>query len=383
MDVFSFVSPEVIFGPGTISQCGESAVRLGAKKVLVVTDKGLVKSHWLTQVKMHLEKAGLKYVIWSDVSSNPKDQDILGGVEQYHKGGCDIVLAVGGGSPIDAAKAVALVVSNGGKVADYEEIDSIQKPLPPMIAMPTTAGSGSEVSQFAIIVNTEEERKMTLVSKSLIPYIVIYDPDFLTTLDDKLMIYSAFNILSHAIEAFVSVAATPITDLCALNAIKVIAGCLQQLGQGIRNSEMNYRMAMANLESGLAFSNAILGAVHAMTHQICVLHDLPAGLVDAVLLPRVMEFNLPAAGHKYGLIAEALGEKVANHSLDGSKAIAAVDRLVKDLKLPTSLSQLGIKEDQLPQLATNIFKDICLVTNPRELSLDDTVNILISAFNSG
>jgi 1,3-propanediol dehydrogenase len=251
-----------------------------------------------------------------------------------------------------------------------------------MIAMPTTAGSGSEVSQFTIIVNTEEKRKMTLVSKSLIPYIVIYDPDFLTTLDDRLMIYSAFNILSHAIEAFVSVAATPITDLCALNAIKTITQCLHQLSQGNRTPEMNYSMAMANLESGLAFSNAILGAVHAMTHQICVLHDLPAGLVDAVLLPRVMEFNLPVAKHKYCLIAEAMGEKVANHKLDAGKAIAAVDRLVNDLKLPTSLSQLSIKDDQLSQLATNVFKDICLVTNPRELSLDDTVNILESAFKS-
>jgi 1,3-propanediol dehydrogenase len=380
MDVFSFVSPEIIFGPGTISQCGESAVRLGAHKVLVVTDSGIVKSGWLDQVKMYLQRAGLEYVIWSDVSSNPKDVDILGGVEQYRRGGCDVVLAVGGGSPIDAAKAVALLASNGGKVADYEEIDSIKKPLPPMIAMPTTAGSGSEVSQFSIIVNTEEKRKMTLVSKSLIPYIAIYDPDFLNTLDNRLMVYSAFNILSHAIEAFVSVASTPMTDLYALNAIKVIAECLNQLSQGIRSTEMNCCMAMANLESGLAFSNAILGAVHAMTHQICVQHNLPAGLVDAVLLPKVMEFNLPAARYKYGLIAGALGEKVVTPSHDAGKAVKALDKLVHDLKLPTSLSQLGIKRELLPQLATNVFKDVCLVTNPKELSHNDVVDIITRSF---
>lgn len=381
MDVFSYISPEVIFGPGTISESGESAVRLGAKKLLVVTDNGLVRSGWLEQIKKYLDQVGLEYVVWSNVSSNPKDTEILSGVEQYRQGGCDVILAVGGGSPIDAAKAVALVASNGGKVSDYEEIDSIKKPLPPMIAMPTTAGSGSEVSQFAIIVNTEERRKMTLVSKSLIPNISIYDPNFLLTLDDSLLIYSGINILSHAIEAFVSVAATPITDLHALNAVKVVSRCLQQLGQGIRSPEIHRCLSMANLESGLAFSNAILGAVHAITHQVCVLYDLPAGKVDAVMLPRVMEYNLSEAQYKYGLIAEALGEKIDNHHLEAHKAVLAVEKLVGDLKLPTHLAQLGIKTNLLPQLATNVFKDICLVTNPKELSLNDVISILKSAFN--
>ncbi|MTI81152.1 MAG: iron-containing alcohol dehydrogenase [Firmicutes bacterium] len=380
MEMFSFVSPEVIFGSGTISQCGESAVRLGAKKIFVITDSDIVKAGWLEQILHHLKSAGLEYVVWADVLSNPQDKNLLAGVKQYKQGKCDAVLAVGGGSPIDAAKAVALLVSNGGNVSDYEHIDSVSNPLPPMLAIPTTAGSGSEVSQFAIIVNSSEKRKMTLISKSLIPNIAIYDPQFLATLDNKSMLYSGFNVLSHAIEAYVSVAANPITDTHALDAVNIVSSSLRKIQQGIRNDELHRSMAVANMKAGLAFSNAILGAVHAITHQICALYNLPAGLVDAVLLPRVMEFNLPEARYKYGLLAEALGESVEDYNSEAEKVLSAVQSLVKDTELPTSLSQIGIESTLLPTLANNVIKDICLVTNPREVVLNDVIYILRRAY---
>ncbi|ABO50029.1 iron-containing alcohol dehydrogenase [Desulforamulus reducens MI-1] len=376
MDVFKFVSPEIIFGPGTATECGLSASRLGAKRVFVVTDRGVHASGWLERVLGSLNDNGLECIVWKDVSPNPKDYEIYCGVNKYIDNKCDSLLAVGGGSPIDAAKAVALLVSNGGKLSDYEEIDSITRPLPPIVAVTTTAGSGSEVSQFSIIVNAPEKRKMTIVSKSLIPYISIHDPQLLETLNNQAMIYSGVHVLTHAIEAYVSKGATPMTDLFALNAITLAADSLRLVKGGKRSTDLNQSMAMANLNAGLAFSNAILGAVHAITHQISGWLDIPAGMVDAVLLPHVVEYNLPANPLKYARIAEALGEKVTSVQNGADKVIPAIKNLFAVLELPDKLSDLGINMKLYPLLAENITKDICLVTNPMNIGLNDVIDLL-------
>lgn len=355
-----------------------SAIRLGARRVFVVSDKGVMASGWLDHVLASLTKSSLAYVIWKDVSPNPKDYEIYNGVNKYIENGCDSLLAVGGGSPIDAAKAVALLASNGGKLSDYEEIDSINRPLPPIIAVPTTAGSGSEVSQFSIIVNAPEKRKMTIVSNSLIPYISIHDPQLLATLDNQTMLYSGVHVLTHAIEAYVSKGATPMTDLFALNAIKLAANGLRQVKGGTRSEDLNRCLAMANLNAGLAFSNAILGAVHAITHQISGWLDIPAGLVDAILLPHVVEYNLQANPLKYFRIAEALGENVDSVESGCKMIIPAINNLFRELELPEKLSDLGVNLNQklYPILAQNIIKDICLVANPRKMELEDIIDLL-------
>ncbi|SHK06490.1 iron-containing alcohol dehydrogenase [Desulforamulus aeronauticus] len=380
MNVFKFVSPEIIFGPGTLSECGLSASQLGARRIFVVTDKGVQASGWLQQALENLSDNGLEYVVWKDVSPNPKDYEIYTGTHKYIANGCDSLLAIGGGSPIDAAKAVALLVSNGGELSDYEEIDSIRRPLPPMIAITSTAGSGSEVSQFSIILNAPEKRKMTLVSKSLIPYISIHDPELLATLDTKVMIYSGVHVLTHAIEAYVSRVATPLSDLNALNAIKLVADTLRLVKNGSRSKEVHGCLAMANLHAGLAFSNAILGAVHAMTHQISGWLDIPAGVVDAVLLPHVVEFNLPANQLKYARVAEAMGEKVTSVDDGAKKVIGAFKNLFAELELPDKLSQLGINSKLYPILAQNIIRDVCLVTNPRKIQMNNITEILRRAY---
>lgn len=376
MDVFKFVSPEIIFGPGTLSESGISATQLGAKRIFVATDKGLRDSGWLNLVLQYLNQNGLDYVVWEDVSPNPKDHEIARGANLYLQNQCDSLLAVGGGSPIDAAKAVALLVSNGGDISDYEDVDSISRPLPPMIAIPSTAGSGSEVSQFSIIVNASEKRKMTIVSKSLIPYISIHDPILLETLNTQSMIYSGVQVLSHAIEAYVSKGATAITDLYALNAIKLATEGLRLLKGGSRNSQVHRCLAMANLNAGLAFSNAILGAVHAITHQISGWFGLPTGKVTAILLPQVVEFNVPANPVKYARVAEALGGKNSAADSGANSVTQALNNLLSELELPNRLSQLGVDLNLYPVLARNIMLDICLVTNPRELHMRDIIEIL-------
>lgn len=381
MNISKFFAPEIIFGLDAISQVGESALRLGAKKIFVVTDCGVKENNWVDKALLYLEQAGLEYMVWSGITSNPKDSEVAEGARVYLSSHCDAILAVGGGSPIDAAKAVAIIASNGGKIQDYEGINKITKPLPPMIAVPSTAGSGSEVSQFAIIVDKQRKIKMAIISKSLVPDIAIIDPLLLQTKDSRLTAATGVDALSHAIESYVSLAATCLTDVHALKAIELIAENLRESVACRTNMQAKSAMAMASLHAGLAFSNAILGATHAMTHQVDGLLDLHHGETNAALLPHVMEFNLISCAEKYGRVAEALGENVAglNKQDRAESAIVAVQRLVRDIGIRGGLSAMGLKEEYIPALSQNALNDACLVTNPRDADAEDLARIFRKA----
>lgn len=381
MNINKFFAPEIIFGVDAIAQVGESALRLGAKKVFLVTDCGVKNNNWVEKALFYLKQAGLEYVVWSNITSNPKDEEVAEGAKAYLSSQCDAVLAVGGGSPIDSAKAIVIVASNGGRIQDYEGINKIKKPLPPMIAVPSTAGSGSEVSQFAIIVDKQRKIKMAIISKSLVPDIAIIDPLLLQTKDSRLTSATGIDALSHAIESYVSLAATDLTDVHALQAIRLIAANLRESVACRTNMKAKSAMAMASLHAGLAFSNAILGATHAMTHQVDGLLDIHHGETNAVLLPHVMEFNLISCAEKFGEIAVALGEKVTglNKQDRAERAIIAVQRLVKDIGITGGLSDMGFKEEYIPELSKNAMNDACLVTNPRDASSEDLASIFRKA----
>ena len=267
MKIHKFVMPEVIFGTGSISQVGESCLRLGAQHVLIVTDNGVIDEGWLKEVENSCQKVGLAYTVFSDLTSNPKDYEIHNGHTAYKEAKCDAILGVGGGSAIDVAKAIAILATNGGDIIDYEGVDKINAPLPPLVMVPTTAGSGSEVSQFSIILDSNSERKFTIISKSLVPDIAIVDPETLITKSAFLTATTGLDVLTHGIEAYVSIAATPLSDVHARNAIRLVANNLRQSVASKLNREAKENMAMASLQAGLAFSNAILGAVHAMSHR--------------------------------------------------------------------------------------------------------------------
>lgn len=377
MNINKFVAPEIIFGLNALSQVGESVLRLGANKVFVVSDQGVLNCGWVEQATSYLKEAGLECEVWCNLTSNPKDMELSEGVKKYLDSGCDALLAVGGGSPIDMTKAIAIVATNGGIIQDYEGVNKITRPLPPMVIVPTTAGSGSEVSQFAIIVDRMRKIKMTIISKSLVPDIAIIDPVILQSKEARLTAATGVDALSHAIESFVSLAATPLTDVQAINAIKLIANNLRESVACRTNLEAKSAMAMASLQAGLAFSNAILGATHAMTHQIDGLLDLHHGETNAVLLPHVMEFNLIACADKYMQVAEAFGEDVTGISkwAAAEKAISAVRRLVRDICIPENLSAKGLTEDKIPKLSANALKDACIITNPRDAGLEDIAEI--------
>ena len=271
------------------------------------------------------------------------------------------------------AKAVATLASNGGRLQDYEGINRIITPLPPMVIVPSTAGAGSEVSQFTIIVDTERKLKMSIISRSLIPDIAIVDPELLKTKDAKLAAATAVDALTHGIESYVSLAATPLTDINALKAIELISRNLRRAVADRSDMEANTNMAMASLTAGLAFSNAILGAAHAMTHQVDGLLDQHHGETNASIIPHVMRFNLPACPERFRDIAVAMGEDVAGLEVmdAAARSIDAVNRLITDIGLAEGLSQRGLKEEFIPLLSQNATKDACLVTNPRSATRED------------
>lgn len=381
MKLFKFVAPEIIFGQNALEQVGNSLSRLGVKKVFIVSDPGVIEAGWVDKALPHIKDAGLDYRIWSDLTSNPKDHEVHRGLDCYLESGCNAVLGIGGGSPIDTAKAIALLSTNSGNVREFEGADKVQYPLPPIVAVPTTAGSGAEVTQFTVITNTDRKMKMVIGSKSLVPDIALVDPSTLTTKDRELTANTGMDVLTHAIEAFISLVATPLTDIQALNAIKLVTKWLPISMSSRSNMEAKEAMAMASLQAGLALSNAILGLVHAMSHQLGGLLDMPHGEANAILLPYVMEYNLPAAIDRYGDITVAMGENV--HGLrrreKAQRAVEAVRNLSADIGIPEKLSEVGLTDEFIDKLSQNAMQDVLLITNPREVQVDDIVKLFTAA----
>ncbi|SOB94044.1 1,3-propanediol dehydrogenase [Ureibacillus xyleni] len=371
MNVHKFVLPEIIFGNHTISQIGDCCLRLGASNVFIVSDEGILEAGWLDKVVESCEEAGLKYTTFTEITINPKDYEVEKGREVYLESQCDAVIGVGGGSTIDAAKAIALLSTNEGHIRDYEGVDKIKHPLPPQIMVPTTAGSGSEVSPFSIILNTEERKKMTIISKSLIPDIAIVDPETLVTKSTHLTVSTGIDVLTHGIESYISLAATPLTDVHAKNAISLVGKYLRSSVASQYNKEAKTHMAMASLQAGIAFSNAILGAVHAMSHAVGGRYPILHGDINSILLPHVMEYNLLANPEKFADIAYLLGLKDHNISnMEAGKiAIHLVNELIEDIGAPQKLSELQVDDSEIAEMSYTALHDACMLTNPRDVTV--------------
>ncbi|MCL6586453.1 MAG: iron-containing alcohol dehydrogenase [Anoxybacillus sp.] len=382
MNIHKFVMPEVIFGKDSIQQVGESCLRLGATNVLIVSDPGVIAAGWLDVVVKSCRQAGLQYTTFYDVTINPKDSEVEKGCRVYLENECDAIIGIGGGSPIDVAKAIAILATNGGQIHDYEGVDKIHHPLPPQVMVSTTAGSGSEVSQFSVIVDTKEKKKMTIVSRSLIPDIAIIDPVTLSTKSAHLTASTGLDVLTHGIEAYVSLAATPLTDVQAKNAISLVAQYLRPAVASKMNEEAKTNMAMASLQAGLAFSNAILGAVHAMSHAVGGKYNLLHGDVNSILLPYVMEYNLLANPKKFADIALFLGIDTRGLSAmeAGKKAIDYVKQLAIDIGAPQRLADIGVEQDELRQMSVVAFHDACMITNPRDVTVEDIEELFRKAW---
>ncbi len=361
-----FVAPEFLFGEGAIDLAGRYARNLGGKKVLLVTDPGVKASGWADRVADSLKQADLPYVIFDAVTENPKTAEVRAGARLYETVGCNVIVAVGGGSPMDCAKAIGIVASHGRDIEEFEGVDMVEYPIPPLICAPTTAGSSADVSQFAIIADTNRRTKMAIVSKAVVPDAALIDPQTLTTLTSYQVACTGMDALTHAIEAYVSTAHSPITDLHALEAVRLIVANLPGAVGAPADMDCQGAMMLASLEAGLAFSNAILGAVHAMAHSMGGYLDLPHGECNAILLTGVVAFNYEACPDRYDRIAEVMGL-----DLTGLTASARADLLVRKIAalrekvgiLPTA-GRLGVKKNDIPRLAEFAMQDACMATNP-------------------
>lgn len=367
-----FVAPEFIFGVNARHRVGFYARNMMARRVFVVTDPGVIAAGWVRDVIADLTEVGIESVIFQELTSNPKDHEVMAGAEMYARERCDVIVAVGGGSVIDCAKAIGIVHTNGGHILDFEGADQIDIPGPPLICIPTTAGTAADISQFCIIVNSPERYKMAIISKCMVPDVALVDPETTLTMDSYLTACTGIDALTHAIEA-VSTASSPIVDVHALAAIKLIWNNIEQAVSMPSYLPARENMLLGSLQAGLAFSNASLGAVHALAHALGGFLDLPHGECNALLLEHVVRFNISKASDRYKQIGEAIGLEMTGitERQRARRITDALSHLRSRLGIVNSLAQRGVRSVDIPELAFHALNDACLVTNPRHAQIDD------------
>lgn len=377
-----FVTPEHLFGPDARFSAAQYCKKLGVKKLLLVTDEKLKALPWVKEIETLLQTEGIDYVIFSSVSPNPRDFEVMNGTQIYLENKCNMILAIGGGSVIDCAKGIGIVCTNHKNISAFEGVDKIENPMPPLISIPTTGGTSADVSQFAIINRISERYKMAIISKALISDVALIDPLTLTTMDPMLTACTGVDALSHAFEAYVSNASSTITDMFALEAIQLIHNELYNTIVSPNNLEARTKVMLGSLYAGIAFSNASLGCVHSMAHSLGGYLDLPHGECNALLLPHVVNYNFRAASEKYKTIAQTL--KIPSSGLsDVQLKNTLIEYLIsfnKKLGILSSLSSNGVSSDIVPALAQKAINDPCNATNPIPPSVDDLKIIYREAF---
>lgn len=367
LELRKFVAPEYIFGINARLLAGNFCHNLGGKKVLIVTDSGIIKTTWLNDVENSLIQSGIGYCIFSSVSPNPRDYEVMEGVECYRNNKCDIILALGGGSVLDAAKGIGIVSTNHLPISNFEGVDKIGHPMPPLICIPTTGGTAADVSQFAIINNWGERYKMAIISKSVVPDVALIDPETLTSMDNFLTACTGLDALSHAFEAYVSNASSAVTDLYAIEAIRLIHSNLLDSCNNPDDLQLRGKIMLSSLYAGLAFSNASLGCVHSLAHSLGGYLDLPHGECNAILLPHVVDFNFNSVPDRYITIAKTLDIPISglNETQVKNSLIHYLKQFNQSLGINSSLSDKKVTSSDIPVLSEKAIKDPCNATNPK------------------
>ena len=379
---YGFYIPTVsLMGIGSAKETGDQVKALGASKALIVTDKGLSAMGVADKIKAQVEASGVAAIVFDGAEPNPTDTNVHDGVKVYQDNGCDAIISLGGGSSHDCAKGIGMVIGNGGNIRDFEGVNKTTKPMPAFVAINTTAGTASEMTRFCIITNTDTHVKMAIVDWRCTPNVAINDPLLMVGKPAALTAATGMDALTHAVEAYVSTIATPITDACAIKAIELIAEYLSKAVANGEDLEARDKMAYAEYLAGMAFNNASLGYVHSMAHQLGGFYNLPHGVCNAILLPAVSQYNLIACPKRFADIAKALGENVDGLSVTeaGQKAIDRIRTLSASIGIPTGLKALNVKEEDLTVMAENAKKDACQFTNPRKATLEQVVQIFKDA----
>ncbi|MEQ4616981.1 MAG: L-threonine dehydrogenase [Corticimicrobacter sp.] len=379
----TFFIPAVnMMGAGSLEEAAVAIRNHGFRKALIVTDAGLASVGVPVQVAELLSQQGVESVVFDGAQPNPTVRNVEDGLALLHANVCDCVVSLGGGSPHDCAKGIALCASNGGHISEYEGLDKSAKPQLPLIAINTTAGTASEMTRFCIITDETRHVKMAIVDRNVTPILSVNDPALMVGMPKGLTAATGMDALTHAVEAYVSTAATPITDACAIKAIELIAANLRTAVHQGKDMAARESMAYAQFLAGMAFNNASLGYVHAMAHQLGGFYNLPHGVCNAVLLPHVEAFNASACESRLRDIAGALGVNILDldAKTGAQAAIDAIRALSVDVGIPAGLAELGVKDEDVSTLATNALKDVCGLTNPRQASQAEIEGIFRAAF---
>ena len=384
----TFLIPKVLItGSGSSETVGEESKKLGVKKALIVTDRVMIKLGVLEGLKKALEQSKVQFVIYDAVATEPTVDYVMEGLKVFKDNGCDFLLAVGGGSPLDTAKAIAIMVTNPGSIEDYKGLNKIPQKGAPVIAIPTTGGTGSEATVYTIITDTKTNVKMLISSPFVMPTVAIVDP--LLTLSSPRGLTAAVGIdaLTHAIEAYVSLKSQPMSDIFCLSAIELISGNLGQAWANGNNVEAREKTMLGALQAGIAFSNASVALVHGMSRPIGAYFHVAHGASNAALLGVVTEFSLIGNPIRYAHIAKAMGEKIAGLAdLEAAQLAAkAIKRLIKDVKIP-SLKELGVNKEKLDELAPQMAEDAIASgspgNNPRQATKEEIIELYKIAYES-
>lgn len=370
------------FGAGSISEIVTEAKKRAFKKALVVTDPDLIKFNVAKNVTDLLEEAGLAYDIFSQVKANPTVKVVKAGIEAFKAAGADYLIAIGGGSSMDTAKAIGIIINN----PEYADVTSLEgaidtkNPCVPIIAVPTTAGTAAEVTINYVITDEEKKRKFVCVDPHDIPVVAIIDAKMMSSMPKGLTASTGMDALTHAIEGYTTLGAWELTDMMHLKAIEIIS---RSLRKAVENDPQGREdMALGQYIAGMGFSNVGLGVVHGMAHPLGAFYDTPHGIANAVLLPYVMEYNAEYTGEKFKYIAEAMGIDTTGMSQAEYRAAAvnAVKKLSKDVGIPEKLHEIGVKEEDLQALSESAFADVCTGGNPRPCTVESILGIYKTAF---
>lgn len=374
--VHRFILNEVsYFGPGARKELPEVVNRLGKSKALIVTDAGLVKFGVAKMVTDVLDEAAVPYEIFSDVKPNPTVTNVKNGIEAYKKSGADFIIAIGGGSSIDTAKAVGIVINN----PEFSDIVSLEGCAPtknkcvPIVALPTTAGTAAETTINYVIIDEVNHKKMVCVDPNDIPAVAIVDAELMYSLPASLTAATGMDALTHAIEGYITKGAWALSDMFEIEAIRMISRNLPTAVAEPSNAVARDAMAVAQYVAGMAFSNVGLGLVHGMAHPLGSLFDIPHGVANALLLPTIMEWNMPSCLDKYPAIAEAMGVDISGMTREEAAQAAcdAVKALSIKVGIPQHLSEIGIKESDIDTLSEQAIADVCTPGNPRDVTIED------------
>ncbi|ECJ4508181.1 L-threonine dehydrogenase [Salmonella enterica subsp. salamae] len=382
MALSNFFMPSTnIFGENALNKVIEMIADFHFNRVLIVTDPVMMKIGLVELVEKELHKKNIFCALFDGTQPNPTTTNVSSGLNVLRENKCDCIISLGGGSSHDCGKGIALLATNGGNICDYEGIDRSDKPQLPLIAINTTAGTASEMTRFCVITDETRHIKMTIVDKHVTPIISVNDPLLMVGMPKTLTAATGMDALTHAIEAYVSTAATPITDTCALKAIAMITKNLPTVTNDGTNIQAREAMAYAQFMAGMAFNNASLGYVHAMAHQLGGTYNLPHGICNAVLLPHVQRFNSKVVAERLRDCASAMGVNTENMTADdGAQAcVSTIQELTKKAGILSGLKALGVKEEDIPHLALSALKDACSLTNPRKATHEEIIAIYYEA----